>query len=254
MLLREGFEINHKRTYRLYKTAGLALKKRNKKKYEKRGMPERAITEANMRWSMDFVSDKTRCGSNIRVLAVIDEVTRECLALEVDSSITGRKVAAVLNRIAIFRGMPQEILTDNGSEFTSNVMIKGRKFMSELVAPPKISLWPEDIMDVLIASFANTTLEGEGNPLGKIIIALDNPGRREDKEGIPSACGELKLEVLALLYNGINKCPCKKKECSRFSKCEECIAFHNANKKYAQYCLRTKKPNTNKSDKKPEDK
>ena len=123
MLQREGIKINHKRTYRLYKAAGLALKKRSKKKYyEKRGMPERAITEANARWSMDFVTDRTRYGSNIRVLTVIDEVTRECLALEVDSSITGRKVTAVLNRIAIFRGMPQEILTDNGSEFTSNVM------------------------------------------------------------------------------------------------------------------------------------
>lgn len=123
MLLREGFEINHKRTYRLYKAAGLALKKRSKKKYYgKRGMPNRAITEANTRWSMDFVTDRTRYGSNIRVLTVIDEVTRECLALEVDSSITGRKVTAVLNRIAIFRGMPKEILTDNGPEFTSNAM------------------------------------------------------------------------------------------------------------------------------------
>ena len=123
MLQREGIKINHKRTYRLYKAAGLALKKRSKKKYyEKRGMPERTITEANARWSMDFVTDRTRYGSNIRVLTVIDEVTRECLALEVDSSITGRKVTAVLNRIAIFRGLPQEILTDNGSEFTSNVM------------------------------------------------------------------------------------------------------------------------------------
>jgi putative transposase len=71
---------------------------------------------------MDFVSDKTRYGANIRVPTIIDEVTRECLALETDSSITGRRVAAVLNRIAIFRGLPQEILTDNGSEFTSNVM------------------------------------------------------------------------------------------------------------------------------------
>jgi putative transposase len=123
MLQREGIKINHKRTYRLYKAAGLALKKRSKKKYyEKRGMPERAITEANIRWSMDFVTDRTRYGSNIRVLTVIDEVTRECLALEVDSSITGRKVTAVLNRIAVFRGLPQEIRTDNGSEFTSNVM------------------------------------------------------------------------------------------------------------------------------------
>ena len=56
------------------------------------------------------------------MLTVIDELTRECLALETDSSITGRKVTAVLIRLAIFRGMPKEILTDNGSEFTSNVM------------------------------------------------------------------------------------------------------------------------------------
>lgn len=123
MLRREGLEINHKKTYRLYKDAGLALQKRSKKKkYEKRGTPERAVTEINVRWSMDFVSDRTRYGSNIRVLTVIDEVTRECLALEVDSWITGRRVSAVLNRIALFRGLPKEILTDNGSEFTSNIM------------------------------------------------------------------------------------------------------------------------------------
>lgn len=123
MLLREGFEINHKKTYRLYKDAGLTLQKRSKKKkLEKRGMPDRTAKEMNARWSMDFVSDRTRYGSNIRVLTVIDEVTRECLALEVDSSLSGRRVSAVLNRIALFRGLPKEILTDNGSEFTSNVM------------------------------------------------------------------------------------------------------------------------------------
>ena len=123
MLQREGIKINHKRTYRLYKEAGLSLPKRSKKKkYEKRGMPQRANTEPNTRWAMDFVSDRTRNGSNIRVLTVIDEVTRECLALEVDSSLTGRRVTAVLNRIALFRGLPKEILTDNGSEFTSNIM------------------------------------------------------------------------------------------------------------------------------------
>lgn len=78
--------------------------------------------EMNARWSMDFVSDRARYGANIRVLTVIDEVTRECLSLEVDSSLTGRRVSAVLNRIALFRGLPKEILTDNGAEFTSNVM------------------------------------------------------------------------------------------------------------------------------------
>lgn len=123
MLQREGIAINHKKTYRLYKTAGLALQKRSKKKkYEKRGMPERTAMEANARWSMDFVSDRTRYGSNIRVLTVIDEVTRECLALEVDSSLTGRRVCMVLNKIALFRGLPKEILTDNGPEFTSNLL------------------------------------------------------------------------------------------------------------------------------------
>ena len=123
MLRREGFEINHKKTYRLYKDAGLTLQKRTKKKkYEKRGMPDRTAMGINARWSMDFVSDRTRYGSNIRVLTVIDEVTRECIALEVDSSITGRRVSAILNRVALFRGLPKEILTDNGPEFTSNVM------------------------------------------------------------------------------------------------------------------------------------
>lgn len=122
MLRREGVCINHKKTYRLYKVAGLALRKRSKKKYEKRGMPERAATTANTRWSLDFVTDRARYGSNIRILTVIDEVTRECLALEVDSSLTGRRVTAVLNQIAIFRGFPKEILTDNGPEFTSNAM------------------------------------------------------------------------------------------------------------------------------------
>ena len=125
MLLREGFEINHKKTYRLYKDAGLTLQKRSKKKkYEKRGMPDRTAKEMNARWSMDFVSDRTRYGSNIHVLTVIDEVTRECLALEVDSSLSGRRVSAVLNRIALFRGLPKEILTDNGSEFAGKMLDK----------------------------------------------------------------------------------------------------------------------------------
>lgn len=123
MLQREDININHKKTYRLYKNAGLSIKKRSKKKkYEKRGMPQRNLTGANTRWSMDFVSDRTRSGTNIRILTIIDEVTRECLALEVGTSITGRKVGSVLNRVALFRGLPKEILTDNGSEFTSNAM------------------------------------------------------------------------------------------------------------------------------------
>jgi len=123
MLIRDGNKINHKRVYRLYKSANLELRKKVKhKKYEKLGTPERNVFEANYRWSMDFLSDSTRSGKRFRVFTLIDEVTRECLALEVDSSITGIRVTSFLNKAALFKGLPKEILTDNGPEFTSNAM------------------------------------------------------------------------------------------------------------------------------------
>lgn len=123
MLKREGLFINHKRVYRIYKENGLSIRKRSKKKaYEKRGMPSREGLIPNQRWSFDFVADRTAYGQKFRILTVMDEATRECLALEVDTSLTGQRVTTVLNRIAIFRGYPQEILTDNGSEFTSVAM------------------------------------------------------------------------------------------------------------------------------------
>lgn len=71
---------------------------------------------------MDFVSDSTRSGKRFRVFTLIDEVTRECLALEVDSSITGVRVARFLNKVTLFKGLPKKILTDNGPKFTSNAM------------------------------------------------------------------------------------------------------------------------------------
>ncbi len=76
----------------------------------------------NVRWSMDFVSDKTSAGRKIRVFTLLDEVTRECLALEVDSSITGRAVGRFLDKAGLFHGYPKEILSDNGPEFTSNAL------------------------------------------------------------------------------------------------------------------------------------
>lgn len=120
LLFRAGYRLNHKKVYRLYKEAGLSLAKRKKKcPSHKRRRPIAVAHKPNSRWSMDFVSDSTATGRRFRVLTVIDEATRECLALEVDTSITGILVASVLNRIAFFRGFPDEVLTDNGSEFTS---------------------------------------------------------------------------------------------------------------------------------------
>ena len=124
MLQREGIHVNHKKVYRLYKKAGLALKRKRKRKiYAKRGMPDRShLLGPNDRWSMDFVSDITVTGRRFRIFALLDEVTRECIALEVDTSITGQHVTRYLNKAMLFRGRPKEILSDNGPEFTSNAL------------------------------------------------------------------------------------------------------------------------------------
>ena len=77
---------------------------------------------ANERWSMDIVSEQTSSGKKFRVFTLLDEVTRECLALEVDSSVTGSAIGIFLDKAGLFRGYPKELLSDNGLEFTSNAM------------------------------------------------------------------------------------------------------------------------------------
>lgn len=124
MLQREGVHINHKKVYRLYKKAGLALKRKLKRKiYAKRGTPDRRhLLGPNDRWSMDFVSDIIVTGRRFRIFALLYEVTRECIALEADTSITGQHVTRYLNKAMLFHGRPKEILSDNGPEFTSNAL------------------------------------------------------------------------------------------------------------------------------------
>ena len=123
LLIRDGIKVNIKRTYRLYKQCGLNLKRSKKRKrYEKRGMPERVQVQANERWAMDFVSDRLNNGRCLRILAVIDEVTRECICLAVDHSLTGKHVVTALNKAHLFHELPKEILSDNGPEFTSNAL------------------------------------------------------------------------------------------------------------------------------------
>lgn len=86
-------------------------------------MPVRAQEMAtNVRWSMDLVSETTSSGKKFRVFTLLDEVTRECLALEVDNSITGGAVRRFLDKVISFSGYPKELLSDNGSEYTSNMM------------------------------------------------------------------------------------------------------------------------------------
>jgi len=123
MLKREGMVINHKRTERIYLEEGLSLrlKKRKKKAAGLRVMLPQA-EHVNQRWSMDFASDSTIAGRRFRVLAIVDDYSRECPAIEVDSSIPGARVVGVLERLAETRGLPEVITVDNGPEFASKTM------------------------------------------------------------------------------------------------------------------------------------
>jgi putative transposase len=123
LLRREGWPVNRKLTYRLYREAGLAVRRRKRKRigpFERKPLPK--PTAANRSWSMDFVSDGLADGRRIRCLAIVDDCTRECVALEVDTSITGTRVKAVLQRLADTRGLPRSITVDHGPEFEGQVL------------------------------------------------------------------------------------------------------------------------------------
>src|SRR5450755_2754506 len=123
LLRREGWRINRKLTYRLYRESGLAVRRRKRKRigpFERKPLPK--PTAANRSGSMDFVSDGLADGRRIRCLAMVDDCTRECVALEVDTSITGTRVKAVLERLADTRGLPRSITVDHGPEFEGQVL------------------------------------------------------------------------------------------------------------------------------------
>ena len=118
MLKREGLVINHKRTERIYSEEGLALrKKRMRKGRQGSGRPLPSPVRPNQRWSMDFVSDSTVTGRRFRALAIVDDYSRECPAIEVDTSLGGARVVGVLGETGETRGLPEVITVDNGPEF-----------------------------------------------------------------------------------------------------------------------------------------
>jgi len=119
LLRRSGEQVNHKRLYRVYREAGLSLRRRKRKHCVRVRPPLRAWTAANQEWALDFAHDAVDCGRAIRVLSVLDAYTRECLALEVDTSFASRRVTRVLDAIVAERGQPKVIRCDNGPELTS---------------------------------------------------------------------------------------------------------------------------------------
>jgi putative transposase len=122
-LRRQGVRVNHKRVYRLYREEGLIVRKRPRKRLARARVPASVPTMPNERWSMDFVSDALADGRRLRVFNVVDDCTREALVMEVDSSISGQRIARLLDEQAAIRGAyPRSIVCDNGPEFISHAL------------------------------------------------------------------------------------------------------------------------------------
>ena len=141
LLRREGHAVNHKRLFRMYREEKLHVRRRGGRK---RAIGTRAPMlvpmAPNQQWSLDFVSDQLTDGRRFRTLTVVDNCTRECLALVADTSLSGVRVARELAAIIERRGKPAMIISDNGTEFTSNAILAfadKRKVDWHYIAPGK---------------------------------------------------------------------------------------------------------------------
>ena len=120
----KGLHVNHKRLFRLYREEKLTVRKRGgRKRAIGTRTPMLVPRMPNERWSLDFVSDQFTDGRRFRVLTVVDDCTRECLALVADTSLSGKRVARELNHLLVQRGAPRMIVSDNGSELTSSAIL-----------------------------------------------------------------------------------------------------------------------------------
>jgi putative transposase len=123
LLRREGQVVNHKRVYRLYCLEGLAVRRRRRKRV---ALSQRSNLSAPQRagqtWSMDFTHDTLATGRRFRTLNLVDTYTRECLAIEVDTSLPSRRITRVLDRVVAEHGRPERIQVDNGPEFVGQVL------------------------------------------------------------------------------------------------------------------------------------
>jgi putative transposase len=143
LLRREGIVVNHKRVARLYRAEDLAVRRRSRKRLAREGrgaVP--APIRPNERWGLDFVSDALASGRRLRLLCVLDLFTREALAIEVDVSLPGSRVVAVLERLAAMRGAPTELVLDNGPELTGRALdawAAARGVRLRFIAPGKPS-------------------------------------------------------------------------------------------------------------------
>ena len=123
LLLREGWKINHKVVYRIYRQEGLNLRyKRKRKRVSQARLPKVDVTGINQCWAMDFMSDALFNGRRFRAFTMMDIYSRECLNIYAGSSITGDTVVDILDSISYHRGRPERIRVDNGPEFVSKAL------------------------------------------------------------------------------------------------------------------------------------
>jgi len=124
-LQQAGLRVNYKRVERLYQQAQLQVRRRKRKKVPiGERQPLLRPTAANQVWSMDFVFDRTGEGRVLKCLTIVDDATHEAVAIEVERAISGLTVTRVLDRLALSRGLPQVIRTDNGKEFCGKAMVE----------------------------------------------------------------------------------------------------------------------------------
>lgn len=122
LLRRDGVLVNHKRVERLYREEGLAVRRRARKRVAAVRVPLAPPVAPGIRWSMDFMRDTLSDGRVFRLLTVVDDFTRECPVIEIDTSLSGDRVAAVLDRLSLERPLPQTIVIDNGPEFSGRAL------------------------------------------------------------------------------------------------------------------------------------
>jgi len=124
MLHGKGYSVNHKKVYRLYCKPQLKLRRRRRKRQPVQRMPMVMPVAPNKRWSIDFMCDSLWDGRRFRTFNVADDYTRECLAIEVATSLPGQRVSRVLDVLLELRGKPEEIVLDNGPEYTCRHFLK----------------------------------------------------------------------------------------------------------------------------------
>lgn len=166
LLRNEGWSVNPKRIYRLWKREGLKVPKRRVKKRRlgdsSGGITRRKAEHRNDVWSIDFIFDRTENGRSLKILSVIDEFTRECIALEVERRFTGDDLVSLLRDLFVIRGAPKYIRSDNGPEFISRSVRDFLEFIevgSSYVEPG--SPWQNGYVESFHSRFRDECLSSE---------------------------------------------------------------------------------------------